>query len=188
MNAYYDNFIGIYRDVIDKEICDQLINLFNDKKDFWNYERFVSNTTQISLQFQNHGSFKILSDIVFDAVKGAIDDYDSYYNVSQNLKKFEYKDSAKLQLSNESNTGITDWHYERSVIEGSVCYNRRLAYILYLNDVVESGKTEFKYINSSCIPDPESGLLLIFPADFTHTHRAPSNLKGNKYIITGWIE
>ena len=33
-----------------------------------------------------------------------------------------------------------------------------------------------------------SGKLVIWPAYFTHTHRANPDLKEDKYIITGWLE
>ena len=34
---------------------------------------------------------------------------------------------------------------------------------------------------------PKKGLLLIWPAYFTHKHRGNPPLKGEKYIATGWI-
>ena len=35
---------------------------------------------------------------------------------------------------------------------------------------------------------PEQGLALIWPADFTHTHRGNPPLAETKYIVTSWFE
>jgi hypothetical protein len=54
----------------------------------------------------------------------------------------------------------------------------------YLNDVPRGGETEFLYQGIKV--EPKKGLTLIWPADWTHTHRglpAPTD----KYIITGWL-
>ena len=36
--------------------------------------------------------------------------------------------------------------------------------------------------------NPQAGKTLIWPADWTHIHHANAVTKGNKYIITGWID
>ena len=57
--------------------------------------------------------------------------------------------------------------------------------MLYLNTVDEGGKTEFKYQDLAI--KPEAGTLLIWPAAYTHVHRANPDLVGKKYIATGWF-
>ena len=42
----------------------------------------------------------------------------------------------------------------------------------------ENGSVQFK---------PTKGQLLIWPAAFTHTHRAAKDLEEDKYIATGWF-
>jgi len=61
-----------------------------------------------------------------------------------------------------------------------------LVVTLYLNTVEEGGETEFLY-QSVRVP-PVQGTLSLSPAAWTHTHRGNSPLKGNKYIITTWLE
>ena len=54
----------------------------------------------------------------------------------------------------------------------------------YLNNVPDAG-THFKYQH---IKTPaEKGLTLIWPSDFTHTHKGEISKKEEKYIITGWL-
>jgi hypothetical protein len=62
---------------------------------------------------------------------------------------------------------------------------RHMAYMTYLNDIVDGGGTEF--LNQKLTTSAKAGLTLIWPAQWTHYHRgvvAPSEVK---YIITGWL-
>ena len=40
--------------------------------------------------------------------------------------------------------------------------------------------------NQKMIVNAEQGKTLIWPADWTHTHRGVGSLTEEKYIITGW--
>ena len=57
--------------------------------------------------------------------------------------------------------------------------------MFYLNTVTKGGHTEFLYQDVSF--QPTKGQLLLWPASFTHTHRAAPDLKEDKYIATGWF-
>ena len=64
--------------------------------------------------------------------------------------------------------------------------HRILAWTLYLNDIPEGeGETEFLWQATKV--KPKAGLLCIFPASFTHTHRGNPVYSTNKYIATGWF-
>ena len=55
----------------------------------------------------------------------------------------------------------------------------------YLNDITDDGETEF--FHQKIKIKPEKGLTVIWPADWTFTHRGiPSNTQV-KYITTGWM-
>ena len=54
----------------------------------------------------------------------------------------------------------------------------------YLNDVSDGG-TEFLHQNLN-IP-AEKGLTLIWPSDWTHTHKDVISKNDCKYLITGWF-
>jgi hypothetical protein len=56
--------------------------------------------------------------------------------------------------------------------------------MLYLNDV-DDGGTEFKY--QKLILKAKKGNLVIWPAEFTHTHRGVVSKTKEKYIATGWF-
>ena len=76
-----------------------------------------------------------------------------------------------------------NWHFEST----NVNIKRKLVLQLYLNDIDEAGETEFLYQNKRLAP--KKNRLLIFPADFTYTHRGnPPIGKTDKYILTTWLE
>jgi hypothetical protein len=78
--------------------------------------------------------------------------------------------------------GFHQWHYE-ALAEDS---KRRLVVQLYMNDIEDAGETEFLYQNTRI--KPKKNRLLIWPADWTHTHRGNPPIGTNdKYILTTWL-
>jgi len=73
-------------------------------------------------------------------------------------------------------------HCERSSL---VTVYRHLAFMTYLNDVRDGGETEFYYQKLKV--KPETGLTLIWGADWTFTHRGITSPTETKYIATGWF-
>jgi len=57
--------------------------------------------------------------------------------------------------------------------------------MIYLNDVMDGGHTEFPNQNKKF--QPRIGDILIWPAYFTHSHRGITSLTQTKYIMTGWF-
>ena len=55
----------------------------------------------------------------------------------------------------------------------------------YLNDVEDGGGKEFKYQKLRF--NAKKGTTLIWPPDFTHTHRGVISPTQEKYISTGWL-
>ena len=73
-------------------------------------------------------------------------------------------------------------HTERT---GIGTLHRIFAFMTYLNDVKEGGSTYFN--NYDLEIKPKQGLTLIWPAEWTHSHRGNILISGEKYIITGWL-
>ena len=77
------------------------------------------------------------------------------------------------------------WHAERTGIAPATL-SRYLVFMTYLNDVTcEGGETEFYY--QKLAVKPRKGLTLIWPTDWTHTHRGVPAVSQDKYIATGWF-
>ena len=73
------------------------------------------------------------------------------------------------------------WHTERV---GKATSHRHLVFMTYLNDITDAGETEFLYQKLKV--KPRKGLTLIWPTDWTHTHRGIPSPTQEKYIATGW--
>jgi hypothetical protein len=63
--------------------------------------------------------------------------------------------------------------------------DRHLVFMTYLNDIEDHGETEFYHQMLKI--KPEKGLTLIWPADWTFTHRGNPSPSEQKYIVTGWF-
>ena len=73
-------------------------------------------------------------------------------------------------------------HTERS---GHGTLHRIFAFMTYLNDVDQGGSTYFNHYDLEI--HPKQGLTLIWPAEWTHSHKGNILINGKKYIITGWL-
>ena len=81
--------------------------------------------------------------------------------------------------------GYPAWHTERTSNRFPTV-NRHLVFMTYLNDVHDKGETEFLY--QKLAVKPRKGLSLVWPTDWTHTHRGVISPSEDKYIITGWFD
>ena len=63
---------------------------------------------------------------------------------------------------------------------------RMVTVLAYLNDVEDGGETYFDHFNLKI--KPTIGKTLIWPAEWTHAHRGELLKKGQKFIITGWMQ
>jgi hypothetical protein len=83
--------------------------------------------------------------------------------------------------------GFYAWHRE-NYADNPTMSKREMFYIIYLNDVEESGETEFLF--NPMKVKPKAGSIILAPAFWTHTHRGNplSDPNARKYIITGWLE
>ena len=73
-------------------------------------------------------------------------------------------------------------HTERAGL-GSL--HRLLAFMTYLNDVEDGGSTYFSHYDLDI--KPQKGLTIVWPAEWTHSHKGNIINSGSKYIITGWL-
>jgi|TARA_R110002020_G_scaffold190899_3_gene390525 prolyl 4-hydroxylase len=78
--------------------------------------------------------------------------------------------------------GYHIYHFERG--DGLSTSARHLTFMTYLNTLKDGGETEFYHQKFRA--KPRKGLTLIWPGDWTHTHRGITSRTETKYIITGW--
>jgi prolyl 4-hydroxylase len=80
--------------------------------------------------------------------------------------------------------GFKVWHFERDNSDALIA-RRHLAFMTYLNTVEDGGETSF--FHQRVTLKAEKGLTLIWPVEWTHTHKGEVSETEEKYIITGWF-
>lgn len=178
-----DNFIcGYYSNRVD--ICRNIINYFenSDKKHVGltdkGYDPFTKDSTDCVLEGD------LLIEYVNEILNKCTDMYIKKYPYVNAFSAWTILEPVNIQVYNP-NTAFWGWHAERtdcSPISG----NRNLVFMTYLNDIAsEGGQTEFLYQKIKV--KPKAGLTLLWPPDWTHTHRGLPAVSETKYIVTGWF-
>lgn len=174
------NFIEEFN--IDLDICDDLIVYMET-----NPNKFAGISGMVVDQSRKKSIDCVLSDDVL------LEKYKENLEKCIKIYKEKYIFSAISPSCVQENINIQkyhpedayfEWHCERASGE-PIFSKRHLVFMTYLNDVTDQGETEFLYQNTKF--KPKKGLTLIWPADWTHTHRGIPSPTQTKYIITGWI-
>jgi len=179
------------KNALSKEICNDMISWFDNKMLYgdtgMNYSRVdVQGRKDISLsECQQFGSFKPFYNQINSIIHKHMVHYINEFNKGGGTGFYTIT-GYKFQKSVEGG-GFTAWHSELPVFKPmwEKVRNRFGVWSIYLNDT-DTGYTDFMHQKLSI--KPETGKLVIWPAYFTHTHRANPDLKEDKYIMTGWLE
>ena len=171
-------------------ICDEIIDFFEKNPELQNVGRRVSgkidtekkDTIDISIHPKNLVEEKF--SIMKEYMKELKILYEDYVNQWPFITKFlNSVDIGSFNIQ-KYNTGghISSVHSERTSV---ATLQRIFVFLTYLNDVEEGGATKFDHYNLEIIP--EKGKTIIWPAEWTHAHSGSIVTKGNKYVITGWM-
>jgi len=171
----------------DLKVCDQLINLFDN-----NSHLHEEGSMGISLDVDPKK--KKCKEIHFYPSSLEMSDYLENLQIICNeyITKFPYSnyynpwgivEGIKIKKYSPEEAYFA-WHCERDTNAAPVS-SRHLVFMTYLNDVKLGGETEFYHQNVKI--KPKKGLTLIWPADWTHTHRGLPSPTETKYIISGWF-
>ena len=189
------HFVGLYENVLSKEECSGIIEIFEKYKSF--------GLASSRIQSENAPPLEKKDDTV-DAETVVKFDTNTIY-AADPLKKLINKVSliVENEYANEFGSisvhnkfmlrhfriqktapsgGYHVWHSEKTT---SFYQDRVLTWTFYLNDIEEGGETEL--LNYGIRIKPKAGTLCMFPAGWTHTHRGNPPYKKEKYIVTGWI-
>lgn len=179
-------FIEEYK--ISKKICTGAIDYFNDNKKHHNQGLIGEGTIDSKIKESTDlrcfdvEDNPIITDYFIELDK-CINKYkQKYIYCDKDQYRWSIRESPIVQRYKPGG-GYKTWHYERSGHSQSV--RRHLVFMTYLNTVKEGGGTEFFYQKKKF--KANQGSTLIWPADWTFTHKGIISKKYEKYIITGWI-
>jgi hypothetical protein len=123
----------------------------------------------------------ILKDRYIQYLQSVIDLYIIKYPFCNEYEPWTIVENIQVQHY-QPNGGFFSWHTERGTMN---VLDRHLVFMTYLNTVTDQGETEFYHQNIKI--QPEKGLTIIWPADWTFTHRGISSTSQEKYVVTGWF-
>ncbi len=182
------DFIQRYTEVYSKEECQKIIDEIEfigniGKLTSTKNEGHSHNQDHLVFNFANNLDYSLengctVTRLILDKLKTCLDHYLSEYSVLDRSKFLAYDCKVKKICPG---MGFHLWHYESSDFFTT---SRKLVLQVYLNDDFDGGETEFLYYNKR--EKAETGSVLIFPCEFTHTHRGNPPIGGTKYIATTW--
>ena len=187
MEKSYHEFIGLYKNALPLEKCNEIIKTFEKYiSDTENYIQLGAN--QFDRKKLGRYDFSMPLDRVEPDYAGDVnkalqmclaDYYEEFFTLEQ-IATQSYE--VKIQKT-PPRGGYHEWHCENSAHHK----DRVLVWTVYLNDVPK-GEGETEFIWQKLKVQPEAGTICIFPAGFTHTHRGNTVYSCDKYIATGWFE
>lgn len=176
------NFIGEY--FIDPNLCDEIVKYFE------------SETTPKGPGFTDGGVRKEIKDSTdtflpepfksayIQELQSCVEKYKQTYEMCDLIvEKWSVVESINIQRY-KPGQWYKKWHCERGSPEIKNL-TRLLVFMTYLNDVEDDGETEFLYQNVKV--KPQKGKTLVWPVDWTHTHKGNPSRTQTKYIVTGWF-
>lgn len=176
-----DNFICAWTPD-DIDICDKIIQFHRDSP-----AKFAGqNITGVVASAKESTDCIIDGEIsyeYFNWLAKVVNKYVEKYPWSNKYCRFRIQEKILVQHY-APKQGYHAWHTERARAE-SPNAQRHLVFMTYLNDVADNGETEF--FHQQLRIKPEKGLTVIWPADWTFTHRGIPSATQEKYIITGWF-
>jgi len=172
---------------IDESICDGVVNFYQEDN-YFPVTPGLSSSGQVNTK-QKESLDKSISHVTkdprlvsyFDALSEVIKLYTEKYIWSDITESWSIVENVNIQWY-PPNGGFKVFHFERN--GKLVSMNRHLVFMTYLNDVTDAGETEFYYQKLKV--QPQKGLTLVWPVDWTHTHRGIPSPTQEKIIITGW--
>jgi hypothetical protein len=174
---------------IKENLCDDLISFFEnlpeEKKHSGKVGNFVTDTNiKKSLDYSFFAKESLENEIIknyLQALEDCCFDYIKMFPwASHEQDGWSINEQMNIQKYKPSE-GFYSWHSERMALTVA---SRHLVFMTYLNDVTDSGETDFFHQKIKVVP--KKGLTIIWPADWTYTHRGIPSPTQVKYIITGW--
>jgi len=180
------DFIGRYK--CTDGLCDDLIDFYHEHQDYHtsgiigsNYkDKDCKDSTDLMVNRQNV-DIPVIGEYLTH-LEDCIAQYMKKYPSTKKLFKFGLLEPFIIQHYKVGG-GFKKDHCERvGIFDFTI--KRVLVFMTYLNDVVDGG-THFKYFNHT--EKATKGKTIIWPADWTHTHRGQISNTQEKIIATGWF-
>lgn len=179
------DYIKVYENIIDPELCDQLINEFSE--DEWVDSKLANE--QVNTKIRNCKSIHLSTDEFIDRNRKTrkILDEKIYKSASDAITKYK-EEFSDLEIS--SDTGYTMLKYDEGgfYIQHIDSYKqepRVVSCSFILNDDYEGG--EFAFFDRKLKYKLKKGSVLMFPSNFMFPHEIMPVINGTRYSIITWF-
>ena len=188
INSQQTHFIGCWN-LENSKLCNEITNFFGNNK---NLQRpgvsgagknlKIKKTTDIPVNPHDlkNPKFEIFKQYI-DELHKCFLDYQNQWPFLKTMIKTVYVPGFNIQKYSRGDH-FASLHSERTSLDS---LHRLFAWMTYLNDVDDGGKTNFSHYGIKI--KPETGKTLIWPAEWTHAHTGEILKSGTKYIVTGWM-
>lgn len=181
-NLVMDEFIQIYENALDPNICDQLVSIF-EQLNGKHLQVIDDNIKCIELNLtENRDLFPELSTIHNEIVKKIIQYRDIYYEYIDK-RVFPNEHTFEMIRIKKYNPGGEDQHDTHVDVTNHLSAKRFLAFTWYLNDVDHGGNTVFRDLTIN----PKRGKLVVFPPLWLYPYREESPASGPKYVMNAYL-
>lgn len=178
-----NDFIHIYENTIEPNICEFLINLYEQVSD--KYERIENDEKQVFTQFNLTENCKLTEEV------NTVHNYLIHKTFEYKNKYYEFADSRvfpeqhafeQFRIKKYNNDGIDKFDTHVDVINHETS-RRFLSFFWYLNDVETGGETRFKDFSIT----PKQGSLVVFPPLWMFPHKGEMPVSNSKYLLSTYL-
>lgn len=162
---FFKDSPNLRRGIVFNTACENIVN--TDRKD--SYDGCLNDNPDLFHRY-------------ITSLKKVMDEYVDKYPSCNMYAPWGIAEKISVQFYKPGG-GYHSWHTERGTGTGYSAA-RHIVFMTYLNDVTDGGETEF--MNQGVKVQPKQGLTVVWPADWTHTHRGITSPTQHKGIVTGW--
>lgn len=186
MVGEFDDFIGIWKNFIPVDLCNQAIDKIENILDTSVIQHNIGKE-QFPMGILGRNDYQIILNDYDSEITNSINDYlkcclKHYCTIYSQLLAVKLMSYTVKAQKTPPGGGYHEWHYENS---SQFTSNRELVWTIYLNTMPEGeAETEFFYQKRRIAP--HRGTVCIFPAGMTHVHKGNTVFSQDKYILTGW--
>lgn len=177
------DFIHVYEEGLEPNICQFLINLFEENVD--KHERYDNegkpNFTQFNLT-ENYTMNEDVTSVHTHLIEKTIEYRDIYYQFIDGRVFPPEHAFEQFRIKKYNADGIDQFDTHVDVVDHPSA-KRYLSFTWYLNDVEEGGSTIFKDLKIV----PKTGSLLVFPPLWMFPHKGEPPISNPKYILTTYL-
>ena len=174
----------IWEGEIDLQICDDIYNFYDNctylHKKVYQDGSYGKDSTELNCHMMLAKNEPVLENYL----RALMECIDQYIRVYPQVGHIDCQVAPLFNIQKyKPKEGYHVWHFERGVQREN--RERFLVWMTYLSDNPDGG-TEWLYQDKYVAA--KKGKTVIWPAEWTHTHRGVVDENLEKTIITGWVD